>query len=55
MIYNSEKQEAIQTYIKRENWISKVYLLHIENQYRNENKLTVICNNVDESHIYYTE
>lgn len=31
MIYNSENQETIQTYIKREKWGSKVYL-HIENQ-----------------------
>lgn len=50
MIYNSENQETTQTYIKRENWGRKVYL-YIENQYGNENKLIIICNNMDESHI----
>lgn len=41
-------------YIKRENWISEVYL-YTENRYSNENMLIIICNNVAESRIYYIE
>lgn len=41
-------------YIKRENWISEVYL-YTENRYSNENMLIIICNNVAESCIYYIE